>query len=309
MNDLLLLSGTALAAKIRRREVSSAEVVEAHIRHIERVNPELNAMVHTRFDEAQGEALEADRELARGDSDLGPFHGVPCSIKESFAVRGMPNTAGLVARTGKLAERDAITVERYRRAGAIVLGVTNLSELCMWMESSNRVYGRSNNPYDPTRIVGGSSGGEGAIVGAGGAPFGLGSDIGGSIRMPAFFNGVFGHKPTSGLISNLGQYPPSSPGIEDLLCTGPLARRSEDLYPLLRVLLAGDAAGDRLQDPASVDIGSLTVVCVEEDGRHSVDPDLKKAQERAASMLAQRGARVLRKEIGAFKQSLEIWAP
>lgn len=307
MKDLLLLSGSALAAKIRRREVSSAEVVEAHIRHVERVNPALNAMVHTRFDEARAEAREADRALAEGRADLGPFHGVPCSIKEAFAVRGMPNTSGLVARKGRLAERDAVTVARLRRAGSIVLGVTNVSELCMWMESNNRVYGRSNNPYDQSRTCGGSSGGEGAIVGAGAAPYGLGSDIGGSIRMPAFFNGVFGHKPTGGLVPNTGQYPSATPGLEEYVCTGPITRRAEDMYPLLRVLLGGEERAERLQDPASVDVGSLTVFFMEEDGRHTVDPELIRAQERAAAVLAARGARVKKATLPDFKHALEIW--
>src|SRR5689334_15349778 len=125
MNDLLLLSGSELASRIRRRDLSAAEVVEAHIRHIERVNPTLNAMVHTRFDEAREEAREADRALDGGEGPFGAFHGVPCSIKEAFAVRGMPNTSGLVARKGRVAQSDAAAVARMRGAGAIVLGVTN----------------------------------------------------------------------------------------------------------------------------------------------------------------------------------------
>ncbi len=305
--SLLLLSGSALAAKIRRREVSSAEVVEAHIRHVEHVNPTLNAVVHTRFDEAREEAREADRALAEGRPDLGPFHGVPCSIKEAFAVRGMPNTSGLLARKGRLAEADAITVARMRRAGSIVLGVTNVSELCMWMESNNRVYGRTNNPYDETRTCGGSSGGEGAIIGAGGAPYGLGADIGGSIRMPAFFNGVFGHKPTGGLVPNSGQHPSATPGIEEYVCTGPLARRAEDLYPLLRVLLGDDERAAALRDPASVDLGSLTVFQLNDHGRHEVDPELLRAEERAAAVLAARGAQVKKVSVPGFENALEIW--
>lgn len=308
MKDLLLLSGSALAAKIRRREVSSAEVVEAHIRQIERVNPVLNAVVHARFDEARAEAREADRALAEGRPGLGPFHGVPCSIKEAFAVRGMPNTSGLVARKGLLAESDAVTVARMRRAGSIVLGVTNVSELCMWMESNNRVYGRSNNPYDPARTVGGSSGGEGAIVGAGGAPYGLGSDIGGSIRMPAFFNGVFGHKPTGGLVPNAGQHPSATPGLEEYVCTGPIARRAEDLHPLMRVLLGGDERGAALGDPASVDLGSLNVFIMRGDGRHSVDPELLRSLEHAAAALGARGATVKSASLPAFEHALEIWS-
>lgn len=307
MHDLLFCSGTALAAKIRRREVSSAEVVDVHIRHVERVNPELNALVHARFDEARAEAREADRALAEGRPELGPFHGVPCSIKESFAVRGMPNTSGLVARKGRLAGEDAVTVARLRRAGSIVLGVTNVSELCMWMESNNRVYGRTGNPYDPTRTCGGSSGGEGAIIGAGGTPYGLGADIGGSIRMPAFFNGVFGHKPTGGLVPNAGQHPSATPGIEEFVCTGPIARRAEDLYPLLRVLLGDDERAERLRDPATVDVGSLTVFRVEDHGRHAAHPELLLAEERAAAALSARGAKVRRASLPGLRQALEIW--
>ncbi len=307
MRDLLLLSGTALASKIRRGEVTSTAVVDAHIRQIERVNPTLNAMVQTRFDEARAEAAEADRALAQGRADLRPFHGVPCTIKESFAVTGMPNTAGLLARKGRPAQADAPTVARYREAGAIVLGVTNISELCMWMESNNRVYGRTNNPYDATRTVGGSSGGEGAIVGSGGAPFGLGSDIGGSIRMPAFFNGVFGHKPTGGLVTSAGQYPVATSGVEEYVCTGPITRRAEDMYPLLRLLVADGPGAAKLRDPRSVDIGSLSVVIVEDDGRIAVDPELKRALDRAAAALAVKGATVRKATIPDFKHAFAIW--
>jgi len=302
MDPLLTCSGTELAAKIRRREVTSSEVVEAHIRHVQRVNPALNAMVAFRFDAAREEAREADRRVESGAGDLPPFHGVPCSIKESFALTGMPFTSGLVARRGIVADRDAVGVARLRAAGAIPLGVTNVSELCMWMESNNKVYGISNNPYDPRRTVGGSSGGEGAIVGAGGTPFGLGADIGGSIRMPAFFNGVFGHKPTGGLVENAGQYPvPAEPAMR-YLTTGPLSRRAEDLAPLLAVLAASE-----IGDPRAVDLSTLEVISVEDNGRMSVSEDLKRAQREAARALAERGARVRHARIPGFERSIEIW--
>jgi fatty acid amide hydrolase 2 len=302
MDPLLLLSGSQIAEQIRRREVSSLEAVEAHIRHVERVNPALNAMVAERFDAARGEARDADARLAQGDQGLPPFHGVPCSIKESFALTGMPFTSGLVARKGVRAERDAVGVARLRAAGAIPLGVTNTSELCMWMESNNRVYGRSNNPYDPRRTVGGSSGGEGAIVGVGGTPFGLGADIGGSIRMPAFFNGVFGHKPTGGLVDNAGQYPLPAEGAMRYITTGPIARRAEDLAPLLRVLAAADVS-----DPASVDLRGVDVISVEHNGRMGVSADLLAAQRSAGEALAARGARVREGRFEGLALSIEIW--
>ncbi|APR86552.1 Glutamyl-tRNA(Gln) amidotransferase subunit A [Minicystis rosea] len=301
MDPLLTCSAIELAHKIRRGEVSAREVVDVHIRHVEKVNPSLNAMVADRFAAARDEAGAADRAREAG-ADLGPLHGVPCSIKESFALTGMPFTSGLVARRGTIAERDAVGVARLRKAGAIPLGVTNVSELCMWMESNNRVYGLSNNPYDPRRTAGGSSGGEGAIVGAGGTPFGLGADIGGSIRMPAFFNGVFGHKPTGGLVDNGGQYPLPAEGALNYVTTGPLARRAEDLAPLLRVLADRD-----IGDPASVDIASLEVISVEDDGRIGVTDDLRRAQEDALRALAARGARVRTAKIAGFARSIEIW--
>jgi fatty acid amide hydrolase 2 len=298
------MSGMEIADAIRQRRVSSVEAVEAHIRQIERVNPVLNAVVADRFDLAREEAKKADARLATvtNGTELGVFHGVPCTIKESFALTGMPFTAGLVARKGIPADRDAAGVARLRAAGAIPLGVTNLSELCMWMESDNRVYGRSNNPYDPRRTVGGSSGGEGAIVGAGGAPFGLGADIGGSIRMPAFFNGVFGHKPTGGLVENGGQYPLPTARAMKYLVTGPIARRAEDLAPFLRVL------GGEVADPASIRIEGLTVLVVEDDGRIGVTADLRAAQRAAADALADRGAHVQNARFPALARSVEIWS-
>ncbi len=301
MDELTLCSGSELAARIRRGDISSSDAVEAHIARIERVNPVLNALVRDRFAEARVEAAAADRKRARG-AELAPFHGVPCSIKESFALTGMPNTAGLVARKGVLAQRDAPAVARLRAAGAIPLGVTNISELCMWMESNNCVYGRSNNPYDASRIVGGSSGGEGAIIAAGGSPFGLGSDVGGSIRLPAFFNGIFGHKPTGGWIDNGGQYPMAPEGAMTYLTTGPLCRRAEDLAPLLRVL-----GPERELDGAAIDVGDLDVVSVT-NGLTAVSEDLLAAQERCEKALADRGARVRRMDVPQLRRGMEIWS-
>ncbi|MEK6606850.1 MAG: amidase family protein, partial [Myxococcota bacterium] len=267
-----------------------------------------------RFAQARDEARAADaRVQAAPAEDLPPLHGVPCTIKECFALTGMPNSSGLVARRGVIAQSDATTVARLRRAGAIPLGVTNVSELCMWMETHNRVYGRTRNPYDPSRIVGGSSGGEGAIVGAGGSPFGLGSDIGGSIRMPAFFCGVFGHKPTGGLVPGTGQYPLADEGARRYLTTGPLARRAEDLMPLLRILAGPDGEDGGctpmpLGDPADVPIEGLRVLSVADDGLGRVSADLREAQERAARALEARGAIVERARIRELRWSLGIWS-
>ena len=313
MDRLLHLSATRLATLIREGSVSSLEVTRAHIERIQRVNPSLNAVVCDRFDAALEEAARADARRALSPDDLPPLHGVPCTIKEAFALEGMPNCAGLAARRSLRSREDATAVARLRRAGAIPLGVTNVSELCMWMESSNTVYGRTRNAHDPGRTSGGSSGGEGAIIGAGGSPFGLGSDVGGSIRMPAFFNGVFGHKPTGGLVPSTGQFPVAENEALRYLTSGPLARRAEDLMPLLRILAGPDGKDPacvamKLGDPKDVRLEGLRVVHVPDNGMTRVDPALVDAQERAADALRQRGAHVVRARVDQLRSSLEMWS-
>ncbi len=314
MDPLLTKSGVELAAMIRRGEATSERVVRVHLDRLREVNPALNAVVRVRLSEALQEAREADRALKeRGPDAVGPLHGVPCTIKEAFALTGMPQTAGLVARRGYRATEDAVTVARLRAAGAIPLGVTNVSELLMWMESNNRVYGRCNNPYDPSRIVGGSSGGEGAAIGAGISPFGLGADIGGSIRLPAFFNGVFGHKPSSGLVPNTGQWPIAENEALGYLSTGPLARRADDLFPVLKVLAGPDgecvACNEmELRDPESVDIGALRVLDVPDNGFTPVSRSLRTAQRRAAHALGSTGASITSPTFRGLARSLHYWS-
>ncbi|MCB9660355.1 MAG: amidase [Sandaracinaceae bacterium] len=312
----LLRGGTVreVAEHVRQRRVSARDMVDACIAEVERVNPTLNAVVATRFDEARAEAEAADeRTRVSAPEDLPPLHGVPCTIKECFALVGMPQTSGLPARVGFRPSEDAPAVARLRAAGAIPVGVTNVSELCMWMESFNRVYGRTNNPYDPSRIVGGSSGGEGAIVGSGASLFGLGSDVGGSIRMPAFFNGVFGHKCSAGLIPNSGQYPDGDGDAGRFLSTGPLARSAGDLSLVVR-LLAGPHESDpntqalSLGDPAAVDITSLRVLQVPDDGRTYVSPALRASQARVADHLRARGCRVEERRFTRLRKAFDIWS-
>ncbi|WP_346017036.1 amidase [Pseudenhygromyxa sp. WMMC2535] len=313
--DPLQMSALELAAAIRAGTLCSREVVAAHVAHAQAVNPTINAVVVERYAQALAEAEAADAALAACEDvrELPALHGVPCTIKESFAYAGLPNTSGLLARRGRPAQRHATAVARLREAGAICIGLTNVSELCMWMESDNPVYGRSNNPYDPSRIVGGSSGGEGAIVGAGASPFGLGADIGGSIRMPAFFCGVFGHKSTGGVVPGTGMHPIAENAALRYLTTGPIARRAADLMPLMRILAGpdGEDAGVRevaLEDPASVDIAALEVTVVEDNGRIPVDIELVDALERAATALGRRGAKVRRAKIPKLARSFELWS-
>lgn len=304
-------AAVTLAGWIRSGRISARAVVQAHVAYARRVNPTLNAIVHARYDAALAEADAVDAAIAEG-AELPPLAGVPCTIKESFALIGCPHTGGHVARKGHIATTDAVTVARLRAAGAIPLGVTNTSELCMWMESSNPLYGRSNNPYNPRRIVGGSSGGEGAIVGSGASPFGLGSDIGGSIRMPAFFNGVFGHKPTGGLVPCTGQYPAPEGDTIRMLGTGPLARRAADLMPVLRILAGSDGQDPccvdyPLGDPATVSLQGLKVVVLPTTWRR-ISKDLRRSLRDAADALERRGARVEEHAVPRIKKALFIWA-
>jgi len=314
MADIFTESGRTLARMIRDKDISSAELVDAYIKRIEGVNSELNAVVCERFDEARREAEAVDQKLASSsEEELPPYFGVPCSVKECFAFKGMPQSAGLVSRKNVVAEEDSLTVQRLRAAGAIPLGVTNTSELCMWMESNNKLYGRTNNPYDLGRTAGGSSGGEGALIGSGASPFGIGSDIGGSIRMPAFFNGIFGHKPSSRLIPNQGQYPPAENDANLFLSTGPLARRAEDLMPLVKVF-AGPSARDEtcvemsLGDCDEIDIKELTVISIADNGRIGVSDDLRQAQVDALQAFQQAGAKVEDRRLNKLRESLGIWS-
>src|SRR3954469_20595169 len=315
--EIIERSATSLARAIREGELTSREVVEAHVARARRLNPKLKAIAADRFEEALAEADAADarvRESRSAPGELAPFHGVPCTIKESFALTGMPNAAGLVHRAEVRADSDAPAVARLRAAGAIPIGVTNTSEATMWIESSNHVYGRTSNPYNPKRTAGGSSGGEGAAVAAGFAPIGLGTDIGGSIRLPAFFNGVFGHKPSPGVIPCSGHFPaPSGNGSSaEMLAAGPLARRAEDLMPFVRAV-AGRDDGDpisrdvELRDPASVSLEGLDVVLSEGATLIPVRGELRDARERAAGALAAAGANIRREHLKGMRRAAEYY--
>lgn len=309
----LRASGRALGESVRSGRLSARDLVESHIQRLQETRTVLNAVVWDRFDAARAEADAVDDAVAKGEGpDLGAFAGVPCSVKECFAFPGKPQTSGLVARRNHIAVDQATTIGRMRATGAIVLAGTNVSELCMWMESDNHVYGQTKNPYDPSRLVGGSSGGEGAVIGAGGSVFGLGSDVGGSIRMPAFFNGVFGHKPSAGLIPNSGQFPMADNEVQRYCTTGPLARRAEDLYPLVLAMAGADGIdtcceNTTIGDPANVDISALRVLNVADNGVIAVSAALSDAQNRAAAALGALGAANETRTFEGLRQSLGIW--
>jgi fatty acid amide hydrolase len=292
------MGAAELARAIREERMTSRDVVEAFLARIEQVNPDLNAVVFPLFDQARREADLADAAQRRG-SMLGPLHGVPVTIKESFHVAGTPSTIGLTSRRRELLEEDGPLVQQLRRAGAIVLGKTNVPQLMIWHESTNPVYGRTNNPWNLERGPGGSTGGEAALIAKGGSPWGLGSDLGGSIRLPSHFCGIHGLKPTSRRLAKSGQAK-NLLGLEAIQCQGgPLARRVEDLELMLRVLcdappgtLDAEATPGMPAPSSDVDVSTLRIAMWTDDGYFPVAPAIRRAVQEAADALRARGAKV-----------------
>lgn len=248
---MMTLSALEIAEKIKSGELSSQDVVNRHIHRIEEVNPAINAVVEPCFERAMEEARKKDLALtnmtASEKSKLPLFYGVPFTAKEMISSEGMKSTLGSVHRKSQIMSKDATVVSRLKEAGAILIGTTNVPEVGFWFECDNLVYGRTNNPHDPKRTSGGSSGGEGAIIGSGGSVFGIGSDIGGSIRIPAAFCGIFGHKPSDRLVPFTGHVPVYHDNAKDLVgnyypftVLGPMARKAKDLYPLLQTMIGPD---------------------------------------------------------------------
>lgn len=294
--ELTHLSAIALAEAIRTGETTSTEVLEAHIAVLERIK-DLNALAVDRFDLARDEAAAADARVRAGDQDLPALHGVPVTIKEMLAVEGMPHTGGYAHRRKFRETADAPVVARLRDAGAIVLGLGNTCGFLIWIESNNPLYGRVSCAYDSKRTAGGSSGGDGAIVGSGGAPIALGSDLGGSVRIPAFFNGVFGHLPSPGLVPLTGHFPMPDGELRRRLSPAPLARRAEDLMPVLRIIAGPDGEDpyteeQPLGDPSTVDVEGLSVVVSTHSSTRPLRPVLRRAIDGAAEALSNRGAEV-----------------
>lgn len=312
--DPLRASVGALADAIRDRRISARDVVEAHIAVLERTQPRTNAVAVSRFDAARAEADAADARIAaaRSEGGLPPLLGVPCTVKEMIGIEGLPHTAGLLARRGHRATATAPTARRLIDAGAIVLGTTNAAEVGIWIETNNRVYGLTRNAYDRRRTAGGSSGGEAVAVAVGGSPLGLGSDMGGSIRIPAFFNGVFGHKPTAGLVPNTGMFPDTTGDIGQLLTIGPLTRYAEDLMPVLRTIAGPDGQDTfvravTLGNPKDVIIDGLSVVIGQNTSFVPVSREMRDARDRAADALADAGAHIRRVSLQSIRRATELF--
>ena len=228
MTQLSYKSANELAQMILNKEISSSELLEYYISRVEKFNPDINAIIVKDYENAKLAALRADDELSKGNI-MGPLHGVPMTIKDSYDLAGTVTSRGNPALKDNIAPKDALSVERLKNAGAIIFGKTNVPYNLADFQSYNDIYGTTNNPWDLTRSPGGSSGGSAAALAAGLTGFETGSDIGGSIRNPAHFCGVFGHKPTWGLLPPRGHAAPNVLSQSDLTVIGPLGRSAQDL--------------------------------------------------------------------------------
>ncbi len=292
------LDATTLAARIARGEVSATDALQAYAGRIALHNPVLNAIVVPRLEAAVAEAEQADFARAAG-APLGPLHGVPITVKESFDVAGLPTTLGHERRVGHVAAADSVVVARLRAAGAIVMGKSNVPVALADWQSNNPIHGRTHNPYDLTRSAGGSSGGAAAALAAGLTALEVGSDIGGSIRMPAHFCGVFGHKPTPGLIPMRGHGLNPDAGPADLTVAGPLARSGADLELAFAILAGADEASGTpwrldLQLESRTSLVGARIAVLSDDASFPVDCAISGALTRLAARLADAGAIVTR---------------
>lgn len=236
-NNLINLDATEIASLIRERRVTITEVTETLIEHIIKVNRKLNAVVEDRFEEALKEAKEKDENIDQIDFSSQPLYGVPISIKESIDVKGMKTTGGIVHRKDILMNSDAEVVKQLKKAGAIILCKTNTPALCFCHETDNKLYGRTNNAWNVKRTAGGSSGGEAALIGVGGTPVGMSSDIGGSIRLPSHFNGVVGFKPGKFQVPSEGHFPPDRIPLKSRMSSiGPIGKSVRDVELVYQII-------------------------------------------------------------------------
>lgn len=290
MTDLCDLPAHELVRIMKSGSASCAEVMHAHLRRIETVNPMLNALVEAADPEqCLKQAAHADRCAARG-VPLGAAHGLPVAVKDVMRVAGLACSGGSRALRGP-ANGDATAVSRLRTEGAIVLGLTNVPELARGGESNNSLYGRSNNPYDLSKTPGGSSGGSAALVAAGGAALSVGSDGGGSIRQPCHNAGIAGLKPTHGRIPRTGSVFGDALGIfGSFICYGPMARSVQDLFLGLSIMAGPDlqdpyAVPAPLDDPGEVDLSALRVATYTHDGISSPSDEVTAVVAEAADAL------------------------
>lgn len=297
--SLIFSPGHLLADHIRTKKVSSRELVETFFTRIEHVNKHINAVIFSDIDAARASADKIDAAIAAGDK-LGPLAGVPMTIKDAFEVCDMTCEVGVPAYAGRRSTRNAVVVERLTAAGAILMGKTNTPYLCADWQSYNRLHGTTNNPWNQAHTPGGSSGGSAAALATGMTPLEYGSDIGGSIRIPAHFCGLFGHKPSYGLVPTRGHVPPPHGKLfeTDLNVVGPLARNTKDLTLLLNATMGPLAPYNAayqlaLQGPRAQTAADLRIGLWLNDDFCKVSREISDGIQRAATCLADQGAQII----------------
>ena len=307
------LSATEIAEKIRNKEITSRQIVESFLSQIQKRNSAINAVVVLNEAEALQQADRADQMLARGES-LGALHGVPITIKDTYLVKGMRATAGYLPLKDHVAAEDAVPVKLLKEAGAIILGKTNTTTLAMDMQTVNPIFGTTNNPWDVTRTPAGSSGGCASALASGMTSLSIGSDLAGSIRLPASFCGVYGLKPTHGVISMEGHIPPvpgQVNGFRTLAVPGPLARSIDDLALALNILTQPNQHDRKVapllaDDGKIVDVSKLKIAWTDTLGGVPVSSEIKSKLEAYVNKLAAAGAKVVKTEPQGMNYN-EIW--
>jgi amidase len=306
--ELTTKSASRLAELIRARTVSPVEVVEAHLNRIERINPQLNAII-TLAPDALERARAAESALAAG-AEIGPLHGVPLTVKDTIETGGLRTSSGSRLLANNIPKRDADVVTQLKAAGAIILGKTNTPEMAAYYECDNPVFNRTNNPYDLSRTSGGSSGGEAAAIAACLSPAGIGSDLAGSIRLPAHFCGIAGLKPTMGCVSMDGHIPPATGRLSLGAGIGPLARSVADLSLLFGVIAAATQSEISLNAALDRDaerLQGLRVAWYTDDGVAPVTRETRDAVVAAAKALSERGLEVDEAKPPGVADGFRLW--
>lgn len=296
MMALPFRSARQLASLIRQKKVGCLESLDFYLERVERYNPRINAIIFMDVEAARKRARQADRALAKGEV-WGPLHGVPMTIKESFDVVGMPTTWGVPEQRNNYPKKNAVAVDRYLRAGVVLFGKTNVPLFLADWQTFNDLYGTTNNPWNTARVPGGSSGGSAAALAAGLTGLETGSDIGASIRNPAHYCGVYGHKPTYGIATALGQALSGEVAPGDIAVIGPLARSAEDLALALHVMAGPDEIDGRgwqlrLPRPAKKALHEYQVAVAYTDPQAEVDRQVQKRLHAVVEFLVKNKVRV-----------------
>lgn len=301
-----------ITSSIRSHDLSPVDLVDATLARIAELEPKLHSFVHLDADGARECARAAEAAVLRGDS-LGPLHGLPVTVKGNLDVAGWPCPAGSLLRKDYVAQHDAPLVARLRAAGAIVLGNTNTPEFLMAYESNNLLTGKTSNPWDISRTAGGSSGGEAAAIASGCSFGGVGSDGGGSIRVPAHFCGICGLKPTPGRIPSTGHFPPGAGALSWLGVVGPMARTIADVRALFEVI-AGPDPGDALSAPvplqgleSDAQWRGLRVGLLESPALGKASPETQSCVDGAATILDNQGFAIEPVKLSGLDRALEVW--